>query len=288
MKAATGADAAERVTFQGAGITLAADVAGDEAAPVVIFLHGGGQTRHSWGGAVAEVARSGFRAVSLDLRGHGESGWPDDADYTIDRMVDDLAAVIAAIGRPAVLVGASLGGVTSLLYAGERGTDVTGIVLVDVAPRIEFKGAMRIGAFMRGAPDGFASLDEAADAVAAYLPHRDRPSDSRGLMKNLRRGEDGRLRWHWDPRFVLREFSQEDLARQSERLEAAAVRITVPTLLIRGGLSDVVSPENVAAFRKLMPAAEVVEVGGADHMVAGDRNDRFNGAVIDFLQRHRR
>lgn len=275
-----------RHDFEGAGLKIAADIAGNPADPAVIFMHGGGQTRSSWGKAVLEVSRAGFYAVSLDLRGHGDSGWSEKLDYSIDFMVADLRAVIDKIGKPVFLVGASLGGVTSLVHAGEGGKDLMGLVLVDVAPRIEFKGASKIGAFMRAKPEGFESIDEAADAVAAYLPHRPRPKDTSGLMKNLRLRE-GRYHWHWDPNYVSRNFTSGDLAIQSDRLEAAARNLTIPALLVRGGLSEVVSPESVEEFRALAPHAEVVSVEGADHMVAGDRNDKFNDAVIDFLNRKR-
>lgn len=276
----------ETVTLAGAGVDIAADVGGPVDGTPVVLLHGGGQTRFSWGRAGAELAVAGYRTISLDLRGHGESGWSADGDYRLDRFVDDLAAVLSDLPAPAFLVGASLGGLASLLAAGEGRGPVAGLVLVDVAPRIEIEGAQRIGAFMRADPEGFASVDEAADAVAAYMPHRPRPKDTSGLLKNLRLREDGRYRWHWDPRFVGREISSAEILSNGARLEAAAQALTMPALLVRGGLSTVVSPKGVAQFRALVPHAEVVDIAGADHMVAGDRNDNFNEAVTDFLQRH--
>lgn len=286
MKPVSGSARTIAVTLKGAGIDIAADVGGDPAAPPVVFLHGGGQTRFSWGRAVERVINAGFRAVSLDLRGHGESGWSPDGDYGVDRFVDDLCVVLPGLGAPAYLVGASLGGLAALTVAGEGRTPVRGLVLVDVTPRIESRGAERIGAFMRANPDGFATIDEAADAVSAYMPHRPRPKDVSGLRKNLRLGADGRYRWHWDPAFVEREISSVEIFHSRARLEAAARGLTVPTLLVRGSLSEVVSLEGVAHFRALVPHAEIVDIAGADHMVAGDRNDPFNDAVIDFLERH--
>jgi pimeloyl-ACP methyl ester carboxylesterase len=265
--------------YKGRGLEIAVDEAGPKDGPVVILLHGGGQTRHAWGGALRQGARLGFRMISADLRGHGESGWAADLDYSIDASVADLRAMIDDIGQTPFIVGASLGGLIGLIYAGEGGP-VRGLVLVDVAPRIELNGAARIGAFMRSAPNGFASVDEAADAVAAYLPHRPRPKDTSGLMKNLRLRDDGRYHWHWDPQM----FDGRDL-RDPERLHRAARALTAPVLLVRGGLSDVVSPEGAKEFLALAPHAEFVDIAGADHMVAGDRNDAFNAATFDFLQR---
>lgn len=229
----------------------------------------------------------GFHAVSVDLRGHGDSGWSPDGDYRLDRYADDLDDVLHHLGRPAALVGASLGGLTSLLVAGEqRPAAVWALVLVDVVPQIEAEGAQAILGFMTASPDGFASVTEAADAVAAYLPHRPRRSDPSGLMKNLRQGSDGRFRWHWDPA-MMSGNRPADPAGWRRRLDSAAASVVVPTLVIRGGLSRVVSPEGVAALRRQMPHAEFVQVQDADHMVAGDANDGFDRPLLEFLARAR-
>ncbi|MBA3054003.1 MAG: alpha/beta hydrolase [Sphingomonadales bacterium] len=273
--------------FAGHGLSLMADVAGDAGAPVVLFMHGGGQTRHSWGRAVRKAAERGYHAISIDLRGHGESDWSPERNYAFEDYAADARAVIAGLGRPVTIVGASLGGLTGLLVAGEPDTasPVDGLVLVDVTPRIEPQGVSQIGAFMLSAPDGFASLEEAADAVSAYLPHRPRPKSVEGLRKNLRLGEDGRYRWHWDP--DMRNGNRSlDVNHSQQRLEEAARRLAIPTLLVRGGLSQVVSQQSVDEFLALAPHAEFVNVGGADHMVAGDRNDAFNDAVFTFLERN--
>jgi non-heme chloroperoxidase len=273
----------QAVQFEGAGgVTLAADVAGPPGGAPVVLLHGGGQTRSSWKGAAGALAGRGYRAISLDLRGHGDSDWPGDGDYQLDRFVDDLAAILPGLDAPAVLVGASLGGLASLLAVGERRLPAAALVLVDVTPRIEPTGVGKIRAFMTGNPNGFASIDEAADAVAAYLPHRPRPRDASGLRKNLRLREDGRLYWHWDPRFMS---EVRTAGFNGERLEAAARALVVPTLLIRGGRSEIVTPAGARAFLDLTPHAEFVDVTDADHMVAGDANDVFNAAVIDFIER---
>lgn len=273
----------ERIEFEGAGVTIVADADGPEGATPVIFLHGGGQTRQSWGNAIAEAARRGYRAISLDLRGHGESGWSPDGRYDIDLFAGDVRKVIEALGRPPVLVGASLGGIASLIVAGNPPPAVAGLVLVDIATRIEERGSSEVGNFMTSAPNGFASLEDAADAVAAYLPHRPRPKDVSGLKRNLRLREDGRYHWHWDPAFIRPGAHGK---RAPTLLEDAARALDIPVLLVRGGLSKVLSQEGVDAFLEQVPHAEFVDVAGADHMVAGDANDSFNGAVFAFLERH--
>ncbi|HEY6640863.1 alpha/beta hydrolase [Povalibacter sp.] len=276
----------ERVSLPGSGLRLIADVAGPADAPRILFLHGGGQTRQSWGGALKQAAKRGYRAISVDLRGHGDSDWSPDGRYSLAQFEADIREVIRHIGGEPVVVGASLGGMMSIPIAAAPPPRVRALVLVDVTPRIEVEGTNEVMAFMESAPNGFASLDEAAAAVAAYLPHRPRPKDTGGLKKNLRL-RDGRYYWHWDPAFM-------QMTRQAQsqidfegliHLENAARAITVPTLLIRGSQSRIVSEAGAREFLKLVPHAEFVDMAGAHHMVAGDANDAFNEAVFRFIDR---
>ncbi len=265
------------------GVTIAGDWWGDPEGPLVILQHGGGQTRHAWKGAGEALGAAGYHAVALDARGHGDSSWAPDGQYGQDIMVEDLAAVVAQLGgRRPVLVGASMGGGVSLVAIGEDHIDCTALVLVDIAHRIEPAGTAKIQAFMSQAPDGFESLEAVAEAIANYQPHRSRPRKLDGLAKNIRLGDDDRYHWHWDPKFRA---GRRDLAAREARLSACARNLDLPTLLVRGGLSDVLSEEGAAAFLELAPHTEYVNVTGAAHMVAGDRNDIFATSVIDFLAR---
>jgi pimeloyl-ACP methyl ester carboxylesterase len=266
-----------------AGITLAADRygAGSEEPPIVL-LHGGGQTRHSWDAAAERLAGAGREVWAVDLRGHGESDWAADGDYSTRAMAEDIVDVCGHIGRRPVAVGASMGGMAALVSEGiYHPGQLHALVLVDIATMLEEEGVDRIVGFMSSAPDGFASLEEAADSIAAYRPGRPRPTDLGGLRKNLRRGHDGRWRWHWDPAFLA------DKSRSARRdpgeLGRAAANLRLPTLLIRGRLSDMVSEEGAALFLEQCPHARYVDVADATHMVVGDRNDVFVSAVIDFL-----
>lgn len=248
----------------------------------VLLLHGGGQRRYSWHRTGERLARSGWGAYAFDARGHGDSGWADDGDYSASALVEDAVAIIELIGERPVLVGASLGGMTSLMAEGERGSLARGLVLVDIVVSPEPEGVQRIQAFMSSAPDGFASLEEASDAIAAYNPHRPRPRTLDGLRKNLVQGDDGRWRWHWDPRFLSAGTEPE---RELHRAQArrAARNISVPTLLVRGAHSDIVSAAGLQEMRELIPHAEVVEVTSAGHMIAGDDNDVFTAQLERFL-----
>lgn len=275
-----------------AGLMLTADVWGSATAPPVVLLHGGGQTRHAWGGAGTVFAKAGYRSISVDLRGHSDSDWSPDGDYDLQRFADDVIAVARSCDRPPALVGASLGGLASMLalatVAGEAGAKLAScLVLVDVAPRVEDEGRIKIQEFMRSGMRGFDNLEDAADAIAAYNPHRPRPTNLSGLRKNLRERGDGRWYWHWDPRFITGRSGVDGQRGRvnHERMQAAAKTIDIPTLLVRGRMSDIVSDESVRELRELVPHAEVADVAGAGHMVAGDRNDAFNEAVIDFVSR---
>jgi non-heme chloroperoxidase len=269
------------LTGQG-GLVLAADTWGQPGDPAVILLHGGGQTRHAWKQAGAELSSSGFHVIALDLRGHGDSEWAIDGDYSLRTMVADLESVVDTLPARPAIVGASIGGSTALLAAGRAEPQCSAVVVVDIVPRIERSGALRIVSFMNGNPDGFASIEQAADAIANYLPERPRPPDLSGLEKNLRRTDDGRYRWHWDPKFL-----EDPHGRMQEResLFGAAENLAIPTLLIRGQFSDIVSMAGVEEFLGTVPHAEFVDIAGASHMVAGDSNDVFSQAVCDFLSR---
>jgi len=266
------------------GVRIVGDSWGPGDGPLVVLLHGGGQTRHAWKGTGERLAERGYYTVALDARGHGDSDWAADGDYLQSTMVSDLVAVLDQIrphARP-VLVGASMGGGVALKAIGEDQVDATALVLVDIAPRIEPEGVEKIRSFMFTKPEGFASLDEVADAIASYQPHRERPTNLAGLAKNLRLGDDNMFHWHWDPVFMQ---GPRDLGARQAQQEQSARNLSVPALLVRGGLSDIVSEKGAREFLALCPHAEYIDVVGASHMVAGDRNDVFADSVIEFLSR---
>ena len=279
---------ARNLEFQSAdGLTLRANAWGNEQAPPVLLLHGGGQTRHAWAGTGVALAEAGWYAVSMDLRGHGDSDWCPDGDYEHLTFGADTAHVARSFDQKPVLVGASLGGLSSLFALGqahEEGHEspASALVLVDIAPRMERAGARRVLAFMNAAPDGFERLEDAAEAIAKYNPHRPRPKDLEGLRKNLRKREDGRYHWHWDPAFINGR-TEPTLINHEERLEEAAQNLAIPTLLVRGRMSDLITEEGAQKFLEQVPHAKYVDVSGAGHMVAGDRNDKFTRAVSAFL-----
>jgi pimeloyl-ACP methyl ester carboxylesterase len=253
-----------------------------ESRGIVLLLHGGGQTRHSWGAAGPSLAQAGWTTIALDLRGHGDSAWSTDGRYGLDVMAEDMREVLRTLPARPVIIGASLGGLTGLVLAGEQPDAVRALILVDAVPRIERSGARRIAEFMRSGIDGFGSLEEAAEAVRAYQPHRARPVNTDSMRKNVRLAANGRWYWHWDPR-LIGPRTEDQVGQLTARARAAAAAVRAPTLLVRGALSDVVTAEGAADLLAAIPHAKHTNVPGTGHMVAGDDNSVFLERVAEFL-----
>ena len=268
------------------GLEIAADSFGPESGRPVLLLHGGGQTRHAWRGAGERLGEVGYHAIAVDSRGHGDSTWDEFGDYGYDAMAQDLVAFVDQrdLRRP-VLVGASLGGAVSLIAVGEGLVDASALVVVDTAPRLEPGGVQNLRRFMTGRSEGFASLEDVADAIAEYNPRRKRSKTLVGLAKNIRLDDAGRYHWHWDPRFMSHDRQPGDSEKREARMETCVRSLTLPTLLVRGGLSDLLSEEGAAGFLEQAPHSEYVNITDASHMVAGDRNDIFVDAAVEFLGR---
>jgi pimeloyl-ACP methyl ester carboxylesterase len=276
-----------RVDITGVGgLRLAADVRGDPKMPAIVFAPGAGQTRHAWRRAAEALAAQGYYVISLDLRGHGDSSWAADGNYSIDAFIGDIRSVMATLPDPPILVGASIGGIACLTATAEHtAPPARALVLVDVVPGMLGEGLERIRAFMDAGAEGFADLDAAAASVARFLPRRSAGGSGDGLKHNLRKGRDRRLYWHWDPVFHAGS-KQREAEGMLARMVAAAGSVRIPTLLISGARSEVVNREGAEQLLRLMPQAQWFQVPDAAHMVAGDKNDVFNAAVIEFVRLH--
>lgn len=280
------------VFYGSEGNRLESDIYGS-GEKIALLLHGGGQTRYAWKATAKALADNGYTAIALDQRGHGTSQWVQSQRYSFADYRNDALAVAMQIqaqfkGKPA-LIGASLGGIAGLYAEGKAKLDgyslFSSLIMVDISPYMEAKGIANVQGFMREQMhNGFGSIDEVVAAVSQYLPGRKKPPSSEGLMKNLRLCDDGRLRWHWDPAFMegahtINEHRETLLAA----LEEASRALTIPTLLVRGGSSDIILEEQAQKFIALVPHAKYVDVAGAGHMVAGDKNDAFTSAVMGFM-----
>ncbi|MCK7592141.1 alpha/beta fold hydrolase [Pseudomarimonas salicorniae] len=261
------------------GVALRLDRWSERGQPVLL-THGFGQTRGAWSASARRLAELGYAPWTLDARGHGDSGRnPPGRGYAFEQFIEDAREVSARLPARPVLVGASMGGLIGIM-AQARYASFSALVLVDITPRWDSRGVERILGFMGAHPDGFESLEAAADAVAGYLPHRPRKTPD-AMRAVLRRRADGRWCWHWDPRLL------EDIGRAGESaqhaLSEAAREISVPTLLVSGGRSDLIGAQHVEEFMRLVPHAQHRRIDDATHMVAGDRNDAFTDAIVAFL-----
>ncbi|MBS0557869.1 MAG: alpha/beta hydrolase [Proteobacteria bacterium] len=271
----------ERITLIAAdGLALAIDSRGDARDPALVFAHGFGQTRQAWNASAATLADGGWRCLTMDARGHGDSGWRADGKYDFAQFVDDLVRAARIAPHKPILVGASMGGLLGLVAQAEHEV-FRALVLVDITPRWEAAGVERILTFMRAHPQGFANVEEASAAIAQYLPHRVAAKSPERLRSLLVADTGGRLRWHWDPRLL--DTIAAGSEREQMRLLDAARRIRVPVLLISGARSDVVSDDTIAEFLRCVPHAQHVRVDRAAHMIAGDDNAAFTTAVAHFI-----
>jgi non-heme chloroperoxidase len=265
----------------GDGVVLRGERQGPADAPLVILLHGGGQSRSAWRSAAGALAKAGLRTVSIDLRGHGHSDWSPDGDYAFGRHIADLVAVIEQLGSEAVLIGASLGGHVSLLTAVARPDLVRGIVLADVTPFVDESIADDLRASLRAGTHGFATLDEAAATLARFGEQPPRKPSAR-LREHLRDGPDGRLYWKWDPRIVEDRFVRH--GGEGGLFATAAERLSVPTLVLRAEYSKITSPAQLSRFREVSPHIQVREIAGIGHMLTGDSNRAYTPAILEFLR----
>ncbi|MFV3127137.1 alpha/beta fold hydrolase [Niveispirillum sp. KHB5.9] len=268
------------IHLPGDGLRLVADTIGDPDAPPVLFLHGGGQSRHSWRNAARRVAEGGYLGITIDLRGHGDSDWAADGAYGLAVMASDISHAMATFNKPVSLAGASRGGQVALVAAAAAPDRTRLVLLADVAPHISRQGAAPIRTFMERSMRGFDSAEAAAQALDA-LPGRDRPADPATLARALRHDGDGKLYWRWDPRLALPGFVQAE--EETALMERAAAIVRCPVLLVRAELSDVLTDEGVETFRHLTPHLQVTTAPGVGHMFTNDQNDAFTAPLLDLL-----
>lgn len=270
----------------GDGQRLAADLHGPDSGTPVVLIGGLGQTRHSWQRAAAMIADSGRRAITLDIRGHGDSDRAPDGDYSYARQAADMAAVVDQVGRPVVMAGNSLGGKIALATAAICGPSVVkALTMVDAVPHSRPEGIRQIAGSMQLAVTGFASPDEAAAQLATARGMPLVPGAGLRLARNMRRDSNGRWHWHWDPGYRDPRH-QLGLGPGTEQLDRLAAQITVPVLLAWCELSEIVTSAGVAALKGLIAHLEVEIIPGARHTIVGDQNDLFADTLLRFLARN--
>jgi esterase len=241
---------------------------GTTGLPPVVFLHGGGLNAHTWDLVCAALRRE-RHCVALDQRGHGESEWSPQMDYSTESHVGDLEAFIDMLRLDRfVLVGMSLGGANALAWAGQHSQRLAGLVLVDVGPDMRADGIRKIAAFTSEATP-LQSVDDFVERALAFNPRRNRELLRRSLLHNLRRMPDGRFMWKYDQRHRGK-VDPDAAALRRALLWSAVDGVECPTLVVRGAQSDVFHDEDAERLAARLRQGRWVRIEGAGHTVQGD------------------
>ncbi len=242
---------------------------GNQGKRPILFLHGGGLNAHTYD-LVCLALRTEYHCLALDQRGHGDSEWSPVMDYDMKTHAGDIEALVGYLGLERfVLVGMSMGGVNAIQYAGQHPERLAALVVIDIGPDMQIPGGQRIRDFMTQPTEG-GSIDEFIARALAFNPRRDRRLLRRSLLHNLRRTPEGKLAWKWDPRPRRAGFDPQRFAERRTRLWEQVDRISCPTLVVRGGESDVFSDENARTFAQRLRDGRYVVVERAGHTVQGD------------------
>jgi len=255
---------------------------GEPTAPPIVLLHGITGHARTWDRLAAELS-SHYRVLALDQRGHGDSDAAPDGDYTVAAMAGDLAGFTDRLGLGAfTLIGLSMGGRVAIAYAGAHHARLERLVIVDIGPDIHLPGLERIRGLIAGAPERIESEAQAIDHVRRANPLYAEDELRHRVAHGLRRGADGSLAWKYDK--ALRDMMRGGGRRDLVDLWGPLARITCSTLVVRGALSDILSPEIAKRMLEALPDGRLVEVEGAGHSVPGDRPEAFARVVSAFLE----
>jgi len=254
---------------------------GAASAPPLLCLHGITQTAHSWDEVAADLARD-YRVLCFDQRGHGDSSWARDGNYTRQEMAADLDAITDLLGlRQFVLCGMSMGGINSIAFTATHPDKVAALIVVDVSPEIQAKGVANIRSFIQ-ASDVLDSFEAFVERAHQFNPRRSLDNIRSRLSHNLKQLEDGRWTWKYDT--ALRSPDRGFQASALSNLWDDVRQIRCPTLIIRGGESDILSDESAAKMQAAVANSRLVTVPGAGHSVMGDNPADFVVAVRAFLK----
>lgn len=254
---------------------------GPVGAPLLLCLHGRFQTAHAWD-FLALGFSDRYRVVCPDLRGHGDSDWAADRDYSVAANVGDLEGLTGALGiEQAVMVGLSAGGRCAIAYAARQPRRVKALILVEAGPEFAMTSSELVRNMGRGSEAG-ESLEAIVRAAMARNPRRSEASVRGSLVHSLRQVADDRWVWKFDP--ALRELPPpQSAATDAAHLWGDFKGLACPTLLVRGGKSEVIPAALFERMREELPAARAIEIAAAGHQVPGDQPRAFEEAVRTFL-----
>lgn len=250
------------------------------SAPPLLCLHGITQTAHSWDEVAAELS-SAYRVLCLDQRGHGDSDWAADGDYSRQTQAADVDAISDALELSSfTLAGMSMGGVNAITFTARHPEKVRALVIVDVSPEIQVKGVENIRHFIQ-ASDELDSFEAFVERAHQFNPRRSLDNIRSRLSHNLKQLPNGKWTWKYDKalRSPDRGFQATALLNLWDDVRA----IRCPTLIIKGGESDILSAESAEKMQAAIPGSRVAVVTGAGHSVMGDNPAAFVTAVREFL-----
>ncbi len=252
--------------------------------PPLVLLHGVGQTCHTWDLFAAAMSPH-FHVMAFDQRGHGDTDWAPDKDYSRKTMVKDAEAFTTALGLDRFfLTGMSMGGANSLAFTGQNPDRVEALVVVDVGPRVENKGVQHIRNFMKDFRE-FDSLDDAAAVIHKFNPRRPLEIIRKyTVVYNLKQLPSGKWTWKYDTYFS-EGHSRGDVKQMEQELSTEVKKISCPTLLVKGAESDVLSLDGARLLQAAVPGSEFALIPGAGHSVMGDNPPAFEAAVREFYQK---
>jgi esterase len=251
-------------------------------APVIVFLHGGALSAHTWD-LVCLALRNEYRCIALDQRGHGDSDWSEDLAYSRSDHSRDLHAFADALWLGnLVLVGQSMGAINAMTFAARHPSYVAALVIVDAGPEVEMDGTQRIADFVRG-PSELPSVDDFVERAARFNPRRDRTLLRRSLLHNLRRLESGSWTWKYDTRRFASSDPVERIRSELDGLWDDVASITCPTLVVRGAESDVFTDAQAERLAQRLRSGRRTTIAGAGHTVQGDAPLRLSQALRMFL-----
>ena len=250
--------------------------------PPMLLLHGFAQTCHSWD-FVALGFSDNYRVIVLDQRGHGDSDWASDGDYSPETQQKDISGVVNELGLANfVLMGLSMGGRNSFTYAAKNAGKVKALVVVDAAPQNMQQGTQNIRSFVQQ-DDELDSVDAFVERVLQYNPRRD-PQQVRGsIMHNIKELPSGKWTWKYDRALRSPGRRMGSDPETEKRLWGYLETLQCPTLLVRGGGSDIVAMDTADRMHQAIPNSRLATIDGAGHLVMGDSPSGFQSAVTDFL-----
>ena len=255
---------------------------GDPSAPPIVLLHGGHQSAHSWDLVSLHLARH-YHVLALDQRGHGDSEWARDVDYTNDTMSLDASAFLDAMGlEKPILVGHSMGGRNSMLLTRRDPSRLGALVIVDVGPELSDRGRAAIAGFVQENQE-FEDLEHFVANVRKYDPYRSREHIERTVKYNMLQRADGKFVSKCDsnPRRLGIVRGQGPL--ENITLEDAGT-FHLPVLLVRGERSNILAPDAAERFAAALPMGRLVTVPNCGHNVHGQNTLGFIAVLDEFLQ----